>query len=812
MRVSESFTTPLWRSARNVTSENRDRLQKRLRYAALACAFSAVAALLVAWAFIVPIFQSPDEPVHTDYAFSILTAGHLIHARDGAGTRVANDFTTYLIDSTDFYRIAFHGSMRVPPNYGSREYFSALDKKAPSFTAVKAAQNSSGKVNWLTAVYPFAYYALEAAVMGVVYHASASITSAFFAGRLFSVLLTLCGLCIGYRVARMAGLRPAVAVLFTAAIGFFPLTTFIGSYIQPDTLGFFAVLLSIYAAMRALRRPAPLEYSLLGISLALLLLTKMQYLIPVAGAAFFALIALWASHRIRLRAIAAAIGCIGIPMIAAAAASHNVSSQTTAQRLSGLHSEFSFAPLHQAAAGGFLHFASFLTSAVWRGFDDYFISGQSWQSYWGAFGWLDVQMLFVNHRWTNIVHVGIVFVTLLTMLCSAFVFVRNLSRLKRIAGRRGFWSAARIASLGIPFNSFALFLAIMMALYAATGNVFGAQGRNWYPFIIPSFLCFVLVAPEVTRRLRVRNYLRVGAAALFLCYSFAAAPIALATIQNRYYGLESLAANALSVKKALAAPVARNAGVVDGASCGDFNAVSRDCVQPPNLDVNISGWAIDAAQRDIGSAVFVLVDGHAVIPAQYDLHRPDVAKAFNTSAYSDSGFLVTVPGRLLRSAGIHQAQVVEVLADESSYAKIGSPLRIRVSPIKISGPIEPPGMAAKGFIDGTSPVPDPENNAVTLSAGNMLRLSGWVLGPHNQQYGAVVVTSDGRYVSGATYPLPRPDVSDALHEPLTQVGFSAKVAAAKIGEGKHTVRVLAVALDGKSYYQIGAAIPVTVLK
>lgn len=71
-------------------------------------------ALSATWAFLVPIFQAPDEPAHFDYAISIMSAGRLIHVGDRPADWVVSPYTRYLLRATDFERIAWHSSMRVP--------------------------------------------------------------------------------------------------------------------------------------------------------------------------------------------------------------------------------------------------------------------------------------------------------------------------------------------------------------------------------------------------------------------------------------------------------------------------------------------------------------------------------------------------------------------------------------------------------------------------------------------------------------------------------------------------------------------------
>ena len=90
---------------------------------AAAAAIAASVLLAAAWAFVVPIFQAPDEPAHFDYAMSILRAGRLVRVTDGPEVWIATKDVQYLLHATDFDRVAWHSTMREPADYGTREYF-----------------------------------------------------------------------------------------------------------------------------------------------------------------------------------------------------------------------------------------------------------------------------------------------------------------------------------------------------------------------------------------------------------------------------------------------------------------------------------------------------------------------------------------------------------------------------------------------------------------------------------------------------------------------------------------------------------------
>jgi hypothetical protein len=84
-----------------------------------------------------------------------------------------------------------------------------------------------------------------------------------------------------------------------------------------------------------------------------------------------------------------------------------------------------------------------------------------------------------------------------------------------------------------------------------------------------------------------------------------------------------------------------------------------------NADFSLLGWAIDPVAKNTGSAVEVAIDGRAY-PAEERLPRPDVAAAFSTPAYQDSGFSFSIPA-LLIGPGRHTFTVRVVSIDGKTY-------------------------------------------------------------------------------------------------------------------------------------------------
>src|SRR5262249_14985163 len=158
-------------------------------------------------------------------------------------------FTAYLHRRTAMEQVAFHPGARMPPGYGSAAFFADLDRDAPPRPGPHFDRSP-----YLASVYPFGYYALLASWIELLRCCSDRLTVLLFGARALSALLLAGSLAASYAAARELGFGPWRCVLLTGVLGFFPLTSFVSGYVQPDNLSFTLVSLSFYLALRARRR------------------------------------------------------------------------------------------------------------------------------------------------------------------------------------------------------------------------------------------------------------------------------------------------------------------------------------------------------------------------------------------------------------------------------------------------------------------------------------------------------------------------------------------------------------------------------
>jgi hypothetical protein len=92
---------------------------------------------------------------------------------------------------------------------------------------------------------------------------------------------------------------------------------------------------------------------------------------------------------------------------------------------------------------------------------------------------------------------------------------------------------------------------------------------------------------------------------------------------------------------------------------------SKGIIVPASGPLQISGWAVDAAAKALGSGVDIVIDG-VPVAAQYSMDRLDVARALKVPAYGKAGFQLTMqPGQVRQ--GSHTIAVRVVSSDGAGY-------------------------------------------------------------------------------------------------------------------------------------------------
>jgi hypothetical protein len=481
--------------------------------------------LATVWVFLVPIDQAPDEPGHWDYALCLWEHGGVYRASVTRDRQKPGPIAVYLVHPEGRHLwFASEGSetfkspsIKAPADYGTSTFFARLYRTSPD-----RSSGDYGTAPTYVPLYTFGYYGLLAMWIGLIRQLTGNIVTLFFASRLFNTALLGLTLLLCYGIMREMHFKVAPSLVLTALVGFFPMTTFVAAYIQPDNLALLLCSLCWYLALVSRRRIDDLgPLACLGVGLGALLVTKQHfYLCSILAIAPMLGVAAWRQRWSWSRWLLAAASLIG-PSIGFGSVYIWSIWGTTPYYSQGATYE---GPMLLALAERFE-----------RAFLDFY-SGTTHQSFYGIFGCLDTPLVIGSRRTTQVIMLLVQAVSYLVILLTLWRLEQVASRLIALwrRGRRGM--AIGIACANPVVNSYFLFTMFMFALYIRTDNHFGAQGRNWLPFMLPIFLTTLAYAP---RALTLRSMRRLAGGALtagLIAFTVLGAAYGPRTIAHRYYG------------------------------------------------------------------------------------------------------------------------------------------------------------------------------------------------------------------------------------------------------------------------------------
>ena len=500
------------------------------------------------WAVRMPIFQGPDEDIHFDYVISILSAGHPLHAAERPVAEMSqvspyppytHPWTWHLGLYSQTKEIRLRPQVKAPPGYGTEAFYAAVNRTAPR-RFLPPLRNP-----WLITEYPSGYYTLAALWLAAWRPAFPEVVSLFFATRAFSILLLAIGLLAIHGALREIGASRGRALALTAAVGLFPLTSFVASYVQPDNLAFAAAALSLWAALRARRRPLAEggagRLLAAGLALGLLLLAKYHVFLSVA-LPVLALLAVeharqprarrhWGTWLLLLLAPAILLGAYQFWV--STGGGSGLRNLTNANRRWELIAE----------AGGRV---PYLVEVTREAFSDFFGGGVTFRTFWQVFGWTDTVLVIGSRAVDVVVKFCVQAASLAVLALIVFRLQQTATALVRIWRRGKRRWALRLLVANPLLNSYLVFAALMLALYVYTNNGFLAQGRNWFPHLAGMFWAAVCFAPRALASRKLARWVSRAALAGLLLYAVAGGYWALQAIEKRYYGSPPAAAPATS--------------------------------------------------------------------------------------------------------------------------------------------------------------------------------------------------------------------------------------------------------------------------
>ena len=405
---------------------------RRAHSGALACAGIALVSL-VAWAFVTPPFQAPDEPTHLAYVQRLAETGRAPSPNETDRSPLSSQLEQGLAAS------GFSGIIGIP---FARAPASAAEQRRADAILQRHARQDDGGGALAYSSYPPLYYALASVPYLAADASGATIIGTLTAVRLLSCLISALTVLLIYMFVREVLPRSRITWAPAAlAVGLMPYFGFIGSSVNSDVLVAALAAALLLALARAFRLGITVRRATaIGIVIALGVLTKPIFYGLLPGAAIGVLILLARGRRSGEGRVGASIAAFGaavlLPVLAYVALSLGVWNRplgagAAAATLAGSAA----APVRQRSLTGLLSYAwqfwlprpAFLTDQVGG---TYPLWETMFKGFIGRFGWLDYQFPAWVYSAALVIWVG-----LLALVARALIAGRALvgSRLGELA-------------------------------------------------------------------------------------------------------------------------------------------------------------------------------------------------------------------------------------------------------------------------------------------------------------------------------------------------------------------------------------------
>jgi hypothetical protein len=613
----------------------------------------------LAWVFYVPMFEAPDETLHFEYSAALYSAGGLVAPRDVNRMSVPSGrpipYPTYLESQAAVAVIAEKPDVKAPAGYGTSAYYSTVDHNV-----IPGASDGRLLDPPLLRYYPFGYYLLDAAVMGVTALFTKSPVALFFAARILSVALLAVSLLLTYVLLRRLRMGLMLALTLTGVIGLFPMTTMLSSTVQSDSLSFTLSTLALLAALELRRHPHDLRWiAVLGLGLGLLAVTKVHFFAIVATAVAAMIVTQRLDARDARRwPLETAVALVPLIVLE----SIQVWTQWGSPPLIAPAQLGEIPNYRSALAGGIPGVAGYIGRITSFTFLDHTF-GREFGSFWGVFGWVDTPLVLGSPGITISVWLLIAGISIVLLACTLVRIAQVAYRLVRVARRGRIRRALRMAFSNPVAMSYFLLAAFLFTVEGYPG----IQGRYYFPLLPAVFWVALRYSPRALPGKFGPALFRMQVVGL-VAYTVAAAIFAFPTLTARYY------ANGRAL-----VPVTRAALAAD-AHTGRY-VVTRLRLPEATLGVGrlepdrvaVVGWAIDDQASSPAKTVFLDVDNQPYQQAVYGDDSPQAVTALGSERYARCGFdaiLDTTP----LAPGSHSLTVRVVSADGTRLYAPGPPI------------------------------------------------------------------------------------------------------------------------------------------
>jgi hypothetical protein len=412
--------------------------------------------------FLIPPFQTPDEPNHYDYAVYLSKInifdylGGKFNISEIDRDKIVTEEVNHLLSQTQFQDIPFFYDEKA--KIGLFDFIrDNKNYKSPDSSGSLSKEQFLGRAY----NYPPLYYFYESALLRVADIFQINVVVKFLLARLFSFLLFMAALVFVYKSLKIINFSMYTSVIILTLIALQPQLSMLSISVQPDILALLLITAGLYFALKFVNDFVLRDFYLFHLSAGLLLLVKIQFFIsfyPVLMVLIFYI--LFSFKKIDKRFLF-----------------HSLLSFLIVFVLGGwwyIRSSILYGNLL-----GYIGFESTQTSFFSNLF--YWISFRGrliFKSFWGVWGWLDYAYPLVLFF----------FFLVLSILPFPLWIAHTIPRLKKI--RWNIFSLKFIQNKkakNILLSLAPLFCYFLVMIYVAGTRPQNQndQGRHWLPYIFP---------------------------------------------------------------------------------------------------------------------------------------------------------------------------------------------------------------------------------------------------------------------------------------------------------------------------------------
>ncbi len=187
-----------------------------------------------------------------------------------------------------------------------------------------------------------------------------------------------------------------------------------------------------------------------------------------------------------------------------------------------------------SAATPHTDFVAFYLGGFTKAVVNYYM-GATHDSFWGVFGWMNLPLVIGTPNVDRTIRFLVQAATWGILALTLVRLEQVAARLVQVARRGHARRACQIAFSNVPVNSYFVFTVFMVALFIRTDNRFIAQGRNWIPFVLPTFWVALVYAPRTVASPAVRGLLRTGVLVGLCFYATVGSLYSIEAIKQRFY-------------------------------------------------------------------------------------------------------------------------------------------------------------------------------------------------------------------------------------------------------------------------------------